>query len=56
MTAVGDALTPADLAWRNMYELPWRHQHPAPFALAVTGGALAVAVLATVVASAVGWI
>ncbi|SEL46813.1 hypothetical protein SAMN04515665_11327 [Blastococcus sp. DSM 46786] len=25
---VPEELTPADLAWRNVYELPWRHRHP----------------------------
>ena len=54
VTEVGDALTPADLAWRTMYELPWRHRRPTLFALVVTVGALAVCGVALAVADAVG--
>lgn len=56
VTRIDDALTPADLAWRNMYELAWRHRHPALFALAVTGGTLAVVAVALLIASALDWI
>jgi hypothetical protein len=55
VTKVGDSLTPADLAWRNLYELPWRHQHPTLFGLAVTGGVLAITTLGLLVAHAAGW-
>ncbi|TYP88473.1 hypothetical protein [Blastococcus xanthinilyticus] len=40
-------LTPLDLPWRNVYELPWRHRHPylvqVLTSTAVIGGALAAA-------------